>query len=118
MARATYVLRNGELVDKRFAPPPPQAGRRLGSAPAIRTDGMSPIRSMADGRVYDSKSAYYASVRRAGCEIVGDDREGFGRTPGYAGDGVESDIKQAIGQLEAGTAPPVERGPAVIGGWD
>jgi len=47
--------------------------------PAVRVDEISPLRSMADGRLYDSKSAYYASVRRAGCQIVGDDRSGFGR---------------------------------------
>jgi hypothetical protein len=42
--------------------------------PAIRPDSMRPIKSMADGRVYDGKSAYYKSVARAGCEIVGFDK--------------------------------------------
>ncbi len=118
MARATYVIRDGELVEKRLARPHPLAGRRLGIAPYIRTDGMDALRSMADGRMYDSKSAYYASVRAAGCEIVGNDRDGFGSPPGYDLGGIEDSIKQTIEQLQAGTAAPVPDGPVVIGGWD
>jgi hypothetical protein len=118
MARATFVLRDGQLVERHRAPPPPQAGRRLGRAPAIRADGMDAIRSMADGRMYDSRSAYYASVRRAGCEIVGDDVGGFSRPPGYDQSGIEEDIKRAIAEHEADVAQPVTPGPQVIGGWD
>lgn len=44
-------------------------------SPAIRPDGMPPIKSMTDGRIHDGKSAYYKSVYRAGCEIVGYDRD-------------------------------------------
>ena len=99
MARATYVLRDGQLVDKRFATP---LHRAEGSGPNIRTDGMDAIVSMADGQTYDSKSAYYASVRRAGCEIVGDDRSGFGRPPEARSENVGRDIKTAIEQLRAG----------------
>lgn len=42
--------------------------------PRIVTDGMDGIKSMVDGRVYESKSAYYKSVERAGCAIVGNDK--------------------------------------------
>lgn len=42
--------------------------------PAIRGDAMPEMRSMLDGRIYESKSAYYKSVSRAGCHIVGYDR--------------------------------------------
>ena len=68
-------------------------------APAIRPDGMDPLRSMADGRLYDSRSAYDASVRRAGCEIVGDDRSGFRASP--RPDALGADIKRAIEQLRS-----------------
>jgi hypothetical protein len=79
---------------------------------------MDAIRSMASGRMFDSKSAYYADVKAAGCEIVGDDAGGFSGTPGYKGEGVEQEIKTAIAQLEAGTAPPIEpSAPVVLGGW-
>ncbi len=35
---------------------------------------MEPIRSMADGKIYDDKRSYYKSVARAGCEIIGYDK--------------------------------------------
>ncbi len=95
MARTTYVLRGGELVDKRQAPPLHAAQ----PAPMIRPDGMAPIRSMADGRTYDSRSAYYASVRAAGCEIVGEARAPFDRPPAFEPGRAGPDIKTAIEQL-------------------
>lgn len=96
MSRATYVLRNGELVDKRFAPPL----HRASDAPMIRTDGMDPIVSMADGQIYDSKSSYYRSVRSAGCEIVGNDPAASRphHTPDLPGH-VERDVKSAMDML-------------------
>ena len=102
MSRARFVLRDGALVERHQAAPHPLAGQRLGLAPFIRTDGMDPIRSMADGRTYDSRSAYYASVRSAGCEIVGDDAAGFGRPPGYEAGDLAGDIKQTIHELTHG----------------
>lgn len=71
------------------------------AAPNIRPDGMDPIQSMVSGKFHDSKSAYYAEVRRAGCEIVGDDRAGFGKRPEYVAKGVGQAIKRAIEQLES-----------------
>ena len=70
-------------------------------APNIRPDGMDALRSMADGRVYDSKSGYYASVRAAGCEIVGDDRSGFGTASVHQPKNVGADIKRAIEELRS-----------------
>ena len=59
---------------------------------------------MADGRMYDSRSAYYAGVRRAGCEIVGDDRAGFGR-PRTADrllpPNIGADVRRAIEELSS-----------------
>jgi hypothetical protein len=97
MARTTYVLRDGELIDKRSAPPL-HAGA---PAPMIRPDGMAPVRSMADGRIYESRSAYYASVRAAGCEIVGDERAPFERRPVFEPGRAGADIKAAIEQLRS-----------------
>ena len=97
MSRATYVIRGGQLVDKRLAAPLNAAGR----APMIRPDGMDPIRSMADGRMYDSRSAYERSVRAAGCEIVGNDRAPFERRPQFQPSVTGHDIKAAIEQLRS-----------------
>lgn len=65
----------------------------------VRTDGMDPIQSMVSGKVHDSRSAYYREVRQAGCEIVGDDRGGFGKRPEYRPEGVAQSIKRAIESL-------------------
>lgn len=65
-------------------------------------DAMEPIQSMADGRFYDSRSAYYRSVKQAGCEIVGNDTAPLFREPEYVeAPGVEQAISDAIDQLEA-----------------
>jgi hypothetical protein len=74
------------------------------AAPAVRADGMAPIRSMADGKMYDSRSRYHASVRRAGCEIVGDDRAGFGRprtTEALIPPNIGADLRRAIEELRS-----------------
>ena len=97
MGRCTYVLRNGELTPKRLAGPPHPAQ----AAPMVRTDGMEPVRSMADGRVYDSRSRYYASLKARGCEIVGDDRAAFERPPQPRPEGVGQDILRTIEELRS-----------------
>jgi hypothetical protein len=76
-------------------------GEAAAAAPGIRPDGMDPLRSMADGAVYDSKSRYYAALRAAGCEIVGDDRSGFGAARGQPSQTIGADIKRAIEQLRS-----------------
>ena len=86
-----YVLRNGELVSKASAPNPARSSL---PCPAIRSDGMGALVSMADGRTYDSKSAYYASVKNAGCEIV-DSPSDFGPAPTYEPSGVAASIARA-----------------------
>lgn len=68
------------------------------NAPNIRPDGMDPIRNHADGQVHDSKSAYYKAVRRAGCEIVGDDPMGRTPAPEFKPQGVRDDIRRALAE--------------------
>jgi hypothetical protein len=94
MARETYVLRDGKLVTKAEAYAM-AAGDRSG--PFVISDSMDPIRSMADGRMYDSKSAYYRSVRAAGCEIVGNDTASLRHRPTEL-PRVAPDIARAIQQ--------------------
>lgn len=84
-----YVIRDGELVPKHLAEPV--------NAPYIRTDGMEPTRNMADGKMYDSRSAYERAVKAAGCEIIGNDQNSPSR--GHEPRGVERDIARAIEQL-------------------
>ncbi len=40
--------------------------------PYIATDTVKPFRSMADGKVYDSKSTYFESLKRNECRVVED----------------------------------------------
>lgn len=68
------------------------------SAPSIRPDGMDATRNHADGKTYDSKSAYYKAVRRAGCEIVGNDPIGLKNRPEYQPQGVRDDLRRALAE--------------------
>lgn len=49
-------------------------GTVAGAGPQIITDTIDPIRSMADGKMYDSKSAYRRELRARGCYEIGNDR--------------------------------------------
>lgn len=90
-----FVFRNGEWVDKATAAPLHASA----VAPNVRPDGMDAIQSMANGRMYDSKSAYYADLKARGCEIVGNERHQFDKRPEFTPHGsVERDIKRALAQ--------------------
>jgi hypothetical protein len=70
---ATFVIRDGELVLKELAGPPPQEGKILGEAPMVISDCMSETRHMADGQYYTSKSAFRKATKAAGCVEVGNE---------------------------------------------
>jgi hypothetical protein len=93
MARATYVLRNGELVEKHLASPLHASA----DAPYVISDGMDPTFNHATGRLYDSKRAYERDTRRAGCVIIGNERMPERR--GVELDRPGRDIQRAIHQL-------------------
>lgn len=64
-----YTISNGQLIDKHTGEPaPPLTG--VIAAPAVRADSMRSVRSMADGRVYDSRSEYDAHLRATGHRIA------------------------------------------------
>lgn len=95
MARTTYVLRGGELIDKALA----HVDGPARSAPNVISDNMDPIRSHADGRMYDSKSAYRTDLRARGYVEVGNERAPFDRRPSFNAGPVAPDIKRAIQEL-------------------
>lgn len=76
-------------VSERPVPPP-------SVAPNVISDGCE-FRSQVDGTMQTSKRAYYRSVRAAGCEIVGNERQGPSRPQLDLG-GVGADIKRAMGE--------------------
>lgn len=71
-------------------------------APLLIRDGLDDVWNPVDGRKYDSKSAYYAAVKAAGCEIAGSDsslataheKPAAVKTP----DGLKDTLKQAFDQ--------------------
>lgn len=71
MARETYVWRNGQVIEKHLAEPLHSGDPTF----QVISDTMGPIRSMADGRMYDSKSRYRAELAAHGCREVGNDRQ-------------------------------------------
>ena len=77
-------------------------------SPAVQPGGMPEIRSMADGKRYETKRNYYRSVNRAGCEIVGFDgpqpERKAGPTDAEHMAAVVADTKAAI-EIEAGKVP-------------
>lgn len=92
MARETYVYRPGlGVVPKSEAEPLPWVT-------SIRTDGMDAIECPADGRTYDSRSAYYGAVKRAGCEIVGNEQR---RVTPREPPPVRDAMKRALDQLRS-----------------
>ena len=99
MARSRLCRACGDFHDIEAAWPDACSahfGVPANAAPYVRADGMDPVRSMVSGKMHDSKSAYYAEVRRAGCEIVGNDKAGFGPRPEYRPEGVGRAIKEAM----------------------
>lgn len=96
--RTRYVYRDGEWVDAALARPLHESR----DAPMIRPDGMDPIVSMADGKTYDSRSAYYADLKARGSEIVGNDRAAFDKKPEFVSRNVEQSIKQTLAQYGMG----------------
>lgn len=66
----TYVYRNGKLIEKDLAPPKYASD---GVAPNVISDTMEPLRHMATGKYFDSKAAFRAETKAAGCIEVGND---------------------------------------------
>lgn len=66
----TYVMRNGELIEKHLAGP--RDGERA-DATYVISDTMAETRHMADGKYYTSKSEFRKATRAAGCVEVGNE---------------------------------------------
>jgi hypothetical protein len=74
--RGTFVYRDGELVPKHLASPlVPRGARSDLAAPHLISDATDAFQSMADGQLYDSKSAYRASLKPHGMREIGNDVE-------------------------------------------
>lgn len=72
MTYAWVDLGDGRQVYRNVAPKPAPKRSHL-PAPRVATDVMAPVRSMLDGKLYDSKSALRATYKAAGVTEVGND---------------------------------------------
>jgi hypothetical protein len=107
-AHEVLAERAAERVSSRSGLPSPLV---IGTMPEVR----SPI----DGRIYDGKSEYYRHVERAGCAIVGFDKNWTDHVDAsriyderkHEVD-VVSDVKKSIEQLNSGTAEPINHAAA------
>lgn len=90
----SFVWDGDEWVDIATLPPRPKP-----KGPAIISDHHDPFKSMADGKVYDSKSAYRRSLRERGLVELGNEMP---QERAFEPRSVKEDIKTAIEQVKAG----------------
>jgi hypothetical protein len=95
-SRATYVIRDGVLVNKADAAP---LHCEVSRAPGYISDHMDPTRHMANGRLYDSKSEFRKATKAAGCIEVGNERLKPFSPPKLDRTRRAMDVKRAIYEL-------------------
>ena len=110
MIRGTFVYRDGELVPKHLAAPlvPRGAASNL-PAPYVNSDTVDAFRSMADGRLYESKSAYRAELKRQGLREIGNEIDAHLRDVDATNPQkpkVKADVIKAYQKVRAGYKPP------------
>ena len=109
MMRRTYVYREGlGVIRKGYARLHDRTGRDARSdlaAPSIIRDGLDGMLSHADGKQYDSKSAYYRTLKETGHRILE-----TGERPEYDAAGPsKADVGEAFQKVRDGYKPkPLE----------
>lgn len=98
----TYVLRNGELVEKN-----PDTWI---DAPQVISDEMPALRHMADGKMYTSKQRFRQATRDSGCIEIGNESVTRPRKPVILDRRQRrEDIRRAINDLRDGRAPSMRQ---------
>jgi len=100
MERGVWVIRDGKLIPRHLAPP---LNRKFADGPFVISDCMDSLVNHADGRRYDSKRAFEKAVRRAGCEIVGNETQ---RSRPVEMPDPAQDVKQAFDAIESRAPKP------------
>lgn len=109
--RERYIIDAGKLV-----PWAEVAARRRArsalkwsslSAPMVIRDALDAVVNPCDGKPYDSKRAYYQTVKDHGCVIVGDEADRMASSPPDPRSNVTGEeIYDAYQKVEAGYKPP------------
>lgn len=100
--RTTYVMRDGELVEKTD-----YAGV---DAPQVISDEMDATRHMADGKMYTSKQKFRQATKDAGCVEFGNEQLTGKRKPIVLDRRQRrEDIKRAMVQVRDGMAPRIDQ---------
>lgn len=94
--RYRYDHATGQVVEAAIweGPPPPRR------APTVIGDTHEPFRSMADGKVYDSKSRYRAELKARDMVELGNDMPKGPAPPDERE--IERDVAEAYERVEAG----------------
>jgi hypothetical protein len=79
MARFIYAPDHPEANENGFIPAevyyPWKYGHAASGAPSIIRDHMDPLRHMADGKTYDSKSTFRKVTKAHGCIEIGNEKQ-------------------------------------------
>lgn len=94
-----YVWQSGTWCKVLQAAPAPRL--------AIISDTQQPLRNMADGRIYDSKSQFRAATKAAGCVELGNDAPTVTNRTNIAKNSIRDDIARAYSELEQGRSAPI-----------
>jgi hypothetical protein len=105
MNSSTFVWRDGEWVEKSYVV---SLARSSLPAPMIIKDTTEPFLSHADGKMYDSKSSYYQTLKERGLRIV---EEPSGPPQNYTSSPItEAEIGEAYQKVRDGYKPaPLEK---------
>jgi hypothetical protein len=76
-------------------------------APSIIRDGLDNVVNPVDGKAYDSKSAYYQTVKAAGCEIVGNEAENMVASEAARSNVDCEDVGSALHKVKQGYKPNI-----------
>lgn len=92
MSRRVYVWRNGKVVLKHQRP--------VRARIHLIRDFQEPVKSLIDGKHYDSRRHYLDHVKDNGCEIVGNDFNDMPMTREVKDDStIKDDIARTIEEL-------------------
>jgi hypothetical protein len=108
MTRGTWVMRNGQLVEKGgpldVRPVVARSGLPL---PFIASDTMEPIQHPCTGEYLSSKAQFRAVTRAHGCIEVGNDPQRLKPVTRPKPDrkGIRKSVEKAFAQYESGVRP-------------